>query len=473
MEKQPAVPVLGWILLPVVVILALGLAPRPVVAQESFSLANEAVQNHWPALETRTLAVILEIFPERGDLWEMAGMSALAAGQSPTALLDLSRAKALGGLNLDGQIALGDAYHLNGDVANARVSWEEGLRLFGPDEEIYSRLTRSYVDQLDYSNAIQVYEAWVGWQPQNAGALYQMGLLLTTRHPQEALPILLKAAKLDVSLSPSVKKIQERINAASGLTDPAAEYLQAGRALGERGEWRLASEALNQAVKTSPSLAEAWAFLGEAKQELGENGKPDLDRAMALNSNSVLVMALEALYLERQGQAASALVYLHAIADKEPDNGIWQMELGHALVQMGDLENALVYYQNAVQVEPDNPTLWRALASFCLVYNDQLDSLGLPAARKAVVLAPNDAQSLDLLGQILVEQGDYYSADRFFWRALQNNPDNGAIYLHRGVMYLDQGDTEMAYQSLHRAVDLAGTQPEGQQAQRLLAKYFP
>ena len=473
MKQSPPPPVWGWIVLPVVMALALGLAPRPVVAQESFAQAREAAQKQWPASETQALAAILALFPERGDLWQMAGMSALEAGQSQAAISDLSEARTLGALNLDGQIALGDAFHLNGDEAQARSAWQDGLHRFGPDEAIYSRLTRSYVGQSDYSNAIQVYQTWVGWQPQNAEALYQLGLLLVTRHPQEALPVLLKAARLDVSLSPSVKKIQERINAASGMTDPGAEYLQAGRALAELGNWRLASAAFDQAVRNSPSFAEAWAFLGEAKQELGENGKPDLDHAMALNSNSVLVMALEALYLEGQGQAASALVYLHAIADKEPDNGIWPMELGHALVQMGDLANALTYYQKAVQVEPDNPVLWRALASFCLVYNDQLAGVGLPAAREAVVLAPDDAESLDLLGEILVEMGDYYSADRFFWRALQNDPNNGAIYLHRGVMYLDLGDNAMAYQSLRRAVDLAGGKPEGQQAQRLLSRFFP
>jgi tetratricopeptide (TPR) repeat protein len=76
------------------------------------------------------------------------------------------------------------------------------------------------------------------------------------------------------------------------------------------------------------------------------------------------------------------------------------------------------------------------------------------------------------LGQILVELGDYYSADRFFWRAIQSNPDYAPVYLHRGVMYLDEGDRENAYQSLRRVLDLAAVQPEGQQAQRLLDKYF-
>jgi tetratricopeptide (TPR) repeat protein len=115
--------------------------------------------------------------------------------------------------------------------------------------------------------------------------------------------------------------------------------------------------------------------------------------------------------------------------------------------------------------------MWISLASYCLVYNNQLETEGLAAARQAVVLAPEDPTALDLLGQILVELGDNYSADRFFWRAIQSNPGYAPVYLHRGVMYLNIGDREKAYEALHRVLDLAADQLEGQQAQRLLGKY--
>jgi FimV-like protein len=38
-------------------------------------------------------------------------------------------------------------------------------------------------------------------------------------------------------------------------------------------------------------------------------------------------------------------------------------------------------------------------------------------------------------------------------------------------MYLNIGDREKAYEALHRVLDLAADQLEGQQAQRLLGKY--
>jgi len=472
MEHRPPGSLLGWIFLPMVAVLALGLAPQPNLAQENFKLANEAVLDHHPALESKALNAILEIFPERVDLWELAGTAALEAGQSQQALIDFKQAIGSGPLKLSSTIALGDAYLLNGDQEHALETWTRLLVLYGPNGDVYDRLVRVYISQLNYSDALRVLGDWSSWQPDNPKVLYQMGLLLVTHQPQDALPILLRAEQLDSSLSPSVKKIQERINAANGSTEPGVELFQAGRALGELGEWRLASEAFNQAVKISPDFAEAWAFLGEAKQQIGDDGQTYLDHALSLNANSVLVMALEAIYLERRGKPASALIYLHAIADREPKNGVWQVELGHALVQMGDLQTAFVYYQNAVRVEPDNSAMWRSLASYCLVYNTQLDSQGLAAARKAVALAPEDPVGLDLLGQILVELGDYYSADRFFWRAIQSNPDYAPVYLHRGVMYLDEGDRERAYQSLRRVLDLAAVKPEGQQAQRLLDKFF-
>lgn len=403
----------------------------------------------------------------------MAGASALEAGKASEAVVDYQKAVSLGQAGLSGQIGLGDAYQANHDPEDALVTWSIAIKSYGPSEAVFSRLVQTYLEQASYPDALRTLQAWSAWQPDNPKVLYQTGLLLAASRPQEALSFLTKAEALDSGLSPSVKLLQARINSTTGAPDPALSLLQSGRALGELGEWRLAAEAFNQAIELSPNFAEAWAFEGEARQQLGEEGQSYLDRALAINSNSVLVMALQAISLERQGKAAEALVYLHTIAAMEPQNGVWQVELGNALSQMGDLQTALSYYQNAVQVEPENPSLWRALANYCLAYNTQIDTIGLPAARQAVVLAPDDPTGLDLLGQAMVKMGDYSSADRFFFRAIQNNPDFSLAYLHQGMMYLDQGLNDKAYQALRRVVTLVPNQPEGQQAQRLLARFFP
>ncbi len=473
MDKKREPSRLGWILLPFFAALSLTLYPRPLQVQDNLNNARAALIEGNPRAATDALGRILAYYPERGDLWALAGARALEAGLAAEAVADYKKALSLGQAGLNGQISLGDAYQANHDPADALAAWSAAIQQYGPSEEIYDRLVHTYLDQSNYPEALKCLTDWAAWQPDNSKVLYQTGLLLAASRPQDGLPYLLKAEKLDSGLSPSVKLLQSRINSTTSASDPALTLLQSGRALGELGEWRLAAEAFNQAIKISSNFAEAWAFEGEARQQLGEEGQTYLDHAITLDSNSVLVMALQAISLERHGKAEEALVYLHTIADKEPKNGVWQVELGNALSQIGDLQTALSYYQNAVQLEPENPSLWRALANYCLVFNTQIDTIGLPAARQAVVLAPNDPAGLDLLGQAMVKLGDYSSAERFFFRAVQNNPAFSLAYLHQGMMYLDQGLNDKAYLSLRHVVELAADQPEGQQAQRLLARFFP
>jgi tetratricopeptide (TPR) repeat protein len=238
-------------------------------------------------------------------------------------------------------------------------------------------------------------------------------------------------------------------------------------------EWPLAEEAFNRAVQADPAYAEAWAFLGEARQQNGGDGRPALQHAADLSPDSLIVQALQALSWRRQGRLDLALVNLHAIADRDVQNAIWQAELGNTLAQMGDLPTALAYFQKAVEVEPQNPVYWRMLASFCLHYDISLADTGLDAARQAVALAPEDPQSLDVLAQVMVALNDLVSARRLLERALSARPDDPQANLHLGLVLLAQGEREAAFQALMTAVRAGGDQPAAVQAKQALAENFP
>jgi tetratricopeptide (TPR) repeat protein len=246
-----------------------------------------------------------------------------------------------------------------------------------------------------------------------------------------------------------------------------------GRGLGSLGEWQLAERAFSQACQLSPDYAEAWAYLSQAQEQLGQDGLPALNKAIALKPDSVLIQAFQALYWEHHGKADLALVYLHAIAGQEPDNGMWQVEIGNTLVEMGDLAAALPYYQQAVVVEPGNPNYWRDLALFSLVYNVQLTGVGLPAARQAVVLEPADPVGLDILGQYFLAGKDLLSAERMFLNAIIQDPHYAQAQFHLGLTYLEEGKSQPAYETLKLAAKLAAGQPLAEQIQRVLNQNFP
>jgi tetratricopeptide (TPR) repeat protein len=245
-----------------------------------------------------------------------------------------------------------------------------------------------------------------------------------------------------------------------------------GRALGSIGEWDAAERAFQQAVQISPGYAEAWGFLGEARYHLNGGGKADLDQADRLAPDSPVIRALMALYWRREGQPAKAMPYLEAIALAEPKEPTWQVEIGNTWVETGDLIKARAAYQKAVDLAPDISLYWQYLARFSIEYNVDIHTLGLGAARQAVVLAPEDTAALDTMGWALVNLGDYATAERFLQHALEKDATYAPACLHMGQLYLQRQENGQAYLYLKRAAALAGDTPTGRFARRLLSKYF-
>ena len=140
---------------------------------------------------------------------------------------------------------------------------------------------------------------------------------------------------------------------------------------------------------------------------------------------------------------------------------------------MGDLSTAASFYAWAIKLAPDEAVYLRYLVSFSLNYSYQIEQIALPAARQAVVLAPRDSETLDLMAQVLMKQGDLSNAERFLHRALQYQPDFSPAILHLGIVHLSQNNLALAQQEFQQVLLLAPGSPAAEQAQRLLDTYFP
>ena len=239
------------------------------------------------------------------------------------------------------------------------------------------------------------------------------------------------------------------------------------------GNWTLATEAFRNAIGVRADYAEAWAWLGEAKQQQGQDGSVEIKKALAFNPDSAMVESLYGLYLQRQKQPKQALAAMQKAAELEPADPGWQMALGEAYELTGDLVSALKYYQSATVLSPNEATFWRALAEFSLRNNLDLAGTGLPAARRLVELAKNDWQSNDIAGQILLDTNDPIGAEAMLKNALVLDPTQAAPFLHLGLLYMQTGDRMAAISNLTVAKTLDPDGPIGWQASRLLEKYFP
>ena len=278
------------------------------------------------------------------------------------------------------------------------------------------------------------------------------------------------ASQLDPELDSAVQTLRTTLNLASLNDSASARLVIIGRGLGLVNEWRLARAAFEEAVKTDEKNAEAWAWLGEANQQIGvpEGGNTELDQALNLNPNSSTVRGLRGLYFQRVGNFRQALTEFEAAAALEPKNPTWFVSLGESYAKLGDLIRALEAYQRATTLAPEDASYWRLLAIFCGQNNVNVNDVGVPAAQKAVVLSKEDATSLDVLGWLLLMDSRYEEAERMLTHTLELDSQNASAHLHLGMLYLQTNNRASAYDHLIKARDLGNTD-----AEMILKQYFP
>lgn len=308
--------------------------------------------------------------------------------------------------------------------------------------------------------------------PNDAFSAYRLGLLLTLSSPEDALPELTRASTLNPELDSAIQTLRTALAVASQQDDPSMQKVIVGQAFGLVQEWQLALTAFEQATQLDEKNAEAWAWLGEAKQQTGQDGSADLSRAYELGASSVNVLALRALYWSRAAKYEDMLADYSRAAELEPENPRWQTGIGDAHAKLGNLVSALEAYKRAVELAPNEALYWRLLAVFCAENGVQQEDVGLPAAQQAMSLAPNDPAALDALGFVYLSTGRYASAQETLLTATQLAPDYFPAHLHLALTYLAQGNQADAFNTLTfvRDADASGTY--AQMAQQLLDKYF-
>lgn len=427
---------------------------------------------------SQALARLAERFAWRTDLWEQAGNYAFHGGDPSNTIRYLLNAKNRNNLSLEGLTQLGFAYQQFGDTNAAVQIWEEAAQAGQTSPQVYRQLYQAHIEKENYTAAAHDLLELVKIQPVETSLRYQLGLLLATQDPEAALGHLTQAADLDESISARAQSVISAIRTGLLAEDPAYTLVSVGRALAAINEWQLAHLAFEQAIQSRPDYADAWAFLGEANQHL-EKPKQEmsslemLEKALELDPNSLAANSTLGLYWRREGNHERALEYYQNAAKMNPNNPVLQVDLGNALAYTGEFEKALEAFQHAIGLAPQNQAFYRYLAEFSLSYEYQVRQIGLPAARQAVLLDPEDPDSLVTMGQVMALLGDLASAERYLHSALQVDPNHAPAHLQLGLLYILHGDRQAAFAKWALVQDLAPGTPAADQAQRLLQNYFP
>jgi tetratricopeptide (TPR) repeat protein len=459
------------LLLIILLPLTLGLAGQPLAKTLQMSVAMREIdraQNTGDLqAESAALVSILEYSPWRGDLWQRLGRLYFESGKGQAAVEAFEYALAVGQLGDQGFVWLAEAL-----ISTERLEEADTLlrNIASGEPSILIQAAALLRRNQSIDASIVLLEKAAAAASGDESITYQLGVLSMVSHPAAALE-LLRVVRSDPQLAAKAEFLAETIQFHDTNEVNEGWYIAAGQALSQVGEWDAAAAAFALATVQDPQNAYTWAMLAEAQQQMGVEGYPSLERAVALDPEGEMVNGLAGLYHRRQGNTEQALIQLQKALAGNPSAVVWQIEIGGTLADAGRLEDALEAYNAATEMDRGNIQAWVALAKFSLNRNYRVEEDGLPAARQLVLLEPRNPVYLDLLGTAYLTLGDLDSAERFFLQALALDPEEAAILIHLGQTSLYRGDTELGLGYLRRASAAAGDERLREMADRLLGEY--
>jgi tetratricopeptide (TPR) repeat protein len=419
------------------------------------------------------LSTLAEEQPWQTGFWEAAGNAALQAGDTDLAGNYFARAAAKGELSMNGYVAWGDADWDKGNYQSALQIWGIAGRRGVDPREIMERKADAYRflgEDMELIETLQSMLNMSSMEPAQSALNLELGFLLAAYEPASAVNYLARAIELDPELDPQIQRMIKDIQQGISSDDSAYLFLSSGRSLANQGYWALASKAFENATDLHPEYAEAWAYLGEAQQHIDQDVEPliALEKALELDPDSLAANTFLSLYWQRNGENERALKYLQNASVIDPGNPAYLVEIGQLMALLGDLSTGEEYYWKAYELSSGDPKYVREFIKFSLQFNLDLRNTALQMARQLVVEDPENPISLDLMGEILLRIGDTLNAERFFLRALENNPDYDQAHLHLGEFYQDQGKHDLAGYHLTKVLDVSTNPITIERAQQML-----
>ena len=246
-----------------------------------------------------------------------------------------------------------------------------------------------------------------------------------------------------------------------------------GRSLANMGEWEQAELVLTRATQANPSFAEAWALLGEAREQVSKDGLPDLEKAVETNPQSIMARAMLALYWGRLGEWDQAISHLQVASRVEPDRAVWRIEIGQPVCPIrrpcqgagGTARGGGIWSQQTCKP-------WQHWLTFPCGMTWTWRGSGCRRPKKRWRWTIKMRSLMTCSGQSWLSLIDRMRVKTTCCRALEIDPNLAEAHYHLGSLYLQKQSNDKAYEHLVRAAQLDGSGTTGTLARRLLERYF-
>ncbi len=319
-----------------------------------------------------------------------------------------------------------------------------------------------------FTTAVPLIETLLANEVDSQQMRRSLAFYLAAVDPQEAVEPLRQIQSSQGQLDRLALDLLLAIQDSQVSDSPAYLSAQLGQIFARAEQWALAREAFQRAVSLEPEYAQAWGYLGVARDHAGEDGAADLQKAVDLAPEDPILLTLHAVHYNQRNDPETALKILERAARLDPNNPAIAVELGRAFTNIGDLESAQQSYLQATRLAPDEASFWQLLAEFSLRNEANVENLALPAARNALILKPSSSQAWVSLGYAHYLMENFSLAERALLMAAELSPTDPRVQYHLGLLFSAQGESHKAMAAWTIAVRLAPTDLYAQLSQRAI-----
>ena len=276
-------------------------------------------------------------------------------------------------------------------------------------------------------DARQEYERSIALDPKMPEAQLNLGVLLLERQPAAAVAVLRRA----VELLPSESR---------------PRYLL-GLAQERSGDFSGAAESFAGATRLDPKDLDSLTRLGQVLLRLGKSADAEgkFRAALELQPNSPEALQGLAQSLDQQKKPQAVDAYRNYLA-AEPDDKAARSRLVRLLVEQQKYDEAVA--ENAKDNAGQPATVDDLKLRADIEINQKKLDEAITTLRRALALAPNDAQLHGGLGRIYLEKRQFADAEKELKAALELDRNNLAYWKDLSSTYYLAGNCQAALAAL-------------------------
>ena len=325
---------------------------------------------------------------------------------------------------------LGILYQKNNNPNYAISVLQKGVKV-SSDFDIKNELAKSYFQNGEFQNALNIYEEELNVNSKNLRAAYNKGLCLEAmKQFKEADTIYRKLSYFEPSdlAEFGIKKT----DISNSIYSNSVEW---ANSLVKEKDYRKAKEIYTAAVAENPENSKAYLGLAKTYEGLGAKTKvvESYEKAIQVAPTDKEVYkeygkSLSSLNEEQTAQNAYKKAYE---LDNNDDDSLEL--LADSYTKTGNFESALELYQKSLEKYPNDADLYIKIGSMYKYLKDDIKAV--ENYNKALEINPSSENAYFNLGLCDFDKNDYDSAIKNFEKALGINPKYAFAYWGLGKCF--------------------------------------